>query len=379
MKFFHLSDLHIGKRVNEFSMLEDQKHILAEILNAVDDEKPDAVVIAGDVYDKTVPPSQGVTLFDEFLTSLAKRGPEVLIVSGNHDSPERLAYGAKLFKKGGIHISPVFDGAFEPVVLHDGFGEVRFWLLPFIKPLHARAAYDDDTIQTSTDALRAAITHMRIDANVRNVLIAHQFVTGAALSADSEEMYVGGADNADASVFDDFDYVALGHIHKPQHIGRETVRYCGTPQKYAFSEIGNKNGICVVEFGKKGETAIRAIPLRPLHEMREIRGSYNELTLRENYEGTATDDYLRIVLTDEDDVPGAFGRLNGIYPNLMQLAYDNARTRTNTPVEFARDAQRKTETELFGELFEKQNGRPMSEEQTALVASIFERLKEERQ
>ena len=318
MKLVHLSDLHLGKRVNEFSMLEDQKHILWEILRIIGREKPEGVIIAGDVYDKAVPPAEAVALLDEFLVRLAGMKTEVFIISGNHDSAERIAFGSRLIRESGVHLSPVFSGEIEPCTLTDEYGEAKIWMLPFIKPADVRHAFPEEEIADYTDAVRTVIRHMNPDPSVRNVLVAHQFVTGAARS-DSEDVSVGGMDNVDASVFEPFDYVALGHIHGPQRIGRETVRYCGTPLKYSFSERNHVKSVTVVTLGEKGRTEIRTVPLIPLHDMREIRGTYEELTLRKNWEGTATDDYLHVILTDENDVPDAMARLRVIYPNIMKV------------------------------------------------------------
>ena len=320
MKFLHLSDLHLGKRVNEVSMLDDQDYILHQILEITDAEHPDAVVIAGDVYDKSVPSGEAITLFDWFLVALAKRSIPVLLISGNHDSPERLAFGNRLLDASGIHISPVYDGQIHPVILQDEHGPVHFWLLPFIKPAHVKRFFPDETIESYTDACRAAITQMNVDFSARNVLVTHQFVTGAS-TCESEELSVGGADNVDASVFDGFDYVALGHLHGPQNIGSNRIRYCGTLLKYSFSEASHKKSVTVVSLGEKGDLHLQLCPLYPKHDLREIRGSFAELTNRDFYVGTATDDYLHIILTDEEDVPEAVGKLRRIYLSEEQRAF----------------------------------------------------------
>ena len=378
MKLMHLSDLHLGKRVNEFSMLEDQQYILLEILGIAEREKPDAVIIAGDIYDKAVPPAEAVSLLDEFLTRLAKLHTQVFVISGNHDSAERIAFGRRIMGPGGIHLSPVFNGEPEPFEMEDGAGKVRIYMLPFIKPVDVRRAYPGEEPGSYTDAVRTVIGHMDIDRSVRNILAAHQFVTGAARS-DSEDVSVGGMDNVDASVFEPFDYVALGHIHGPQQIGKETVRYCGTPLKYSFSEKDHVKSVTIVEMAEKGNTAVRTVPLHPRHEMREIRGTYEELTLRANYEGTATDDYLHIILTDEEDVFDAMARLRVIYPNIMKLDYDNRRTRASMEFHAAEETERKSEIELFEEFFTMQNGQPMNDEQRAFSGELLKKLKEERQ
>lgn len=376
MKFLHLSDLHLGKRVNEVSMLDDQDDILHQILEIADAECPDAVVIAGDVYDKSVPSSEAVTLFDRFLVALAKRGIPVLLISGNHDSPERLAFGSRLLDASGIHISPIYNGELHPILLRDEHGPVHFWLLPFLKPAHMKRFFPDETIESYTDAARAAIAHMDVDFSARNVLVTHQFVTGAS-TCESEELSVGGADNVDASVFDGFDYVALGHIHGPQNIGSNRIRYCGTPLKYSFSEASHNKSVTVVSLGAKGDLELRLCPLCPKHDLREILGSFAEVTERDFYSHTAADDYLHIILTDEEDVPEAVGKLRLIYPNLMKLSYDNTRTRTDHVIDAAANVQQKTPLELFEELYELQNNQPMSEEQRAFARDLIEQIREE--
>lgn len=377
MKFIHLSDLHLGKRVNECSMLEDQRYILGEILRIVDREAPDAVLIAGDVYDKSVPSAEAVALLDDFLVRLAGRDLQVLLISGNHDSPERLAFGGRLMAERGVHIAPVYDGRVAPVTLTDEYGPVRVYLLPFVKPSHVRRCFPDREVDTYTDALAAAIGAMGVDPALRNVLVTHQFVTGAA-RCDSEEVSVGGTDNVDVSVFAPFDYVALGHLHGPQTVGRETVRYCGTPLKYSFSEAGQHKSATVVELGEKGTTAVRTVPLVPLRDLVELRGTYEEVTFRGFYEGTGWQrDYVHITLTDEEDVPNAVGKLRVIYPNLMKLDYDNRRTRAGISLEGAEEVERRSPLELLEEFYEKQNGRPMGEAQRAFARGWMERIWEE--
>ena len=373
MKLIHLSDLHIGKRVNEVSMIEEQAYILNQILDVIDAEQPGAILIAGDVYDKSVPSAEAVTLFDDFLCRLAAKEQQVFIISGNHDSAERLAFGGRLMESKGIHISPVYDGSIEPIVLSDGYGDVHFWLLPFLKPAHVKHFYPEEGIESYTDACRVAVEKMDIDTARRNVILVHQFVTGSS-TCDSEEISVGGTDNVDAEVFAGFDYVALGHIHGPQNIGSQRVRYCGTPLKYSFSEAGHQKSITVVELGEKGSFDLRTVPLTPLHDLREIRGSYDEVMAKTFYENTAVEDYLHITLTDEEDVPEAMARLRVIYPNLMKLTYDNARTRSNTVIDSAVDVQKKSPLQLFGELYEQQNNQPMSEMQSDFMRELIESI-----
>lgn len=376
MKFLHLADLHLGKRVNGFSMLEDQAHILRQILAILDDEQPDGVLIAGDVYDKSVPSVEAVGLLDGFLTELRARGVPVLLISGNHDSPERLAFGGRVMDSCGIHISPVYDGALAPVTLQDAFGPVHVWLLPFVKPAHVRRWFPGADIGSYTDAVAEAVAHMDIDTAARNVLVTHQFVTGGTRSG-SEELSVGGTDNVDSGVFAPFDYVALGHLHGAQHIGRETIRYAGSPLKYSFSEARQHKSVTVVTLGEKGDVQVRTVALTPLRELREIRGSYDDLTARSFYEHTTyRSDYLHLILTDEQDVFDAMSRLRTIYPYLMTLDYDNARTRAAGGMSVPAETERRTPLELFEALYQRQNHRPMSEVQRAYIAQLMEQIME---
>ena len=374
MKLMHLSDLHLGKRVNEFSMLEDQKYILDRIIDIAAAEKPGAILIAGDVYDKSVPSAEAVELFDYFLVGISALNISVFVISGNHDSPERIAFGGRIMEKSGVYVSPVYDGKVQPVSLADEHGRIDFWMLPFVKPAHVRRAFPEAKIESYTDAIGVAIENMPIDSSVRNVLITHQFVTGATRS-ESEEVSVGGTDNVDASVFDIFDYVALGHIHGPQNIGSPRIRYCGTPLKYSFSEAKHVKSISMVTLGEKGNMKVAAIPLIPLRDMQEIKGSYEELTLRSFYEGTSyRTDYMHITLTDEEDIPDAVGKLRVVYKNLMKLSYDNRRTRMNTEIDAAENAEQKSPLQLFAELYEKQNNAPMSAEQECFMAELIEKI-----
>ena len=376
MKLIHLSDLHLGKRLNEFSLGEDQEYILNQILQIVEAEQPDAVVIAGDVYDKAIPSVEAVSLFDEFLVRLAGLHIHIFVISGNHDSPERIAFGSRLLEETGIHLSPVYGGRVESVTLEDEFGPVDFYLLPFVKPIHVRRFFPEDPTDTYTQALSTAVGHMNLDEHRRNVLVTHQFVTGASRS-DSEEISVGGADNVDSAVFDAFDYVALGHIHSPQHCGSEKIRYCGTPLKYSFSEAKDTKSVTVAELKEKGNLVIRTVPLKPLRELVELRGTFRELTDRHFYENTTwTRDYVRLTLTDEEDIPDAVGKLRLIYRNLMKLDYDNARTRSNAEIAGAPAQDSRSPLELFADFYELQNNRPMTAEQLVFLEELIARTEE---
>ena len=374
MKVMHLSDLHLGKRVNEVSLLEDQAYILDQLVALAADERPDAVAIAGDVYDKAVPPAEAVQLMDDFLCRLAALPVPVLVISGNHDSAERLAFASRLIEPSGIHLSTPYNGHLAPVTLHDSHGPVHFWMLPFVKPLQVRQAFPDEEIATYTDALRVAINHINIDPQQRNVLVAHQFVTGAT-AAGSEELSVGGLDNVDAEVFAPFDYVALGHIHGPQRVTRDTVRYCGSPLKYSFAEATQHKSVTFVTLGAKGQVDIGTRPLRPLRDMRKLRGTFADIAARRLVADEPKEDYMHITLTDEEDVVDALAQLRLVYPNILRLDYDNRRTRALAEPIAA--IERRQPLDLFEELYQRQNGQPLSDAQRAWAAEAIAKIWEE--
>ena len=372
MKLLHLSDLHLGKRVNGFSQIPDQKHILDQILTIVREHKPDAVLIAGDVYDKSVPSAEAVELLDNFLTDLVQTGTDVFLSSGNHDSAERLAFGGRLLSASRVWVSPVYDGTVMSVKKSDEFGSVTIHLLPFLKPAHVRPHFPEAVIENYSDAVETALSVCDLTKG-RHVLLAHQLVTGAERS-ESEDISIGGSDNVDAEVFAGFDYVALGHLHRPQNVGTN-LRYCGTPVKYSFSEADHEKSVTLVTLREKGRLSIDTIPLTPLHDMKRIRGSYSELMDRNYYLNTGLPDcYLHITLTDEEDIPDAIGRLRSVYPYIMQLEYDNLRTRLRqNPLEETAQPE-SSPLELFGLLYEKQNNTPMSDGETAYLRDMMERI-----
>ena len=373
MKFIHISDLHLGKRVNEFSMLEDQKDILNKILKIIGEENPQGLLIAGDIYNKSIPTVEAIQLFDEFLCQLSKKKVPAFIISGNHDSAERIAFGGRLMKESGVYVAPAYSGKTNAITLEDEWGPVHIYLLPFVKPVNVKRFFEDDSIESYTDAVQCAVKQMNLNSDERNILVTHQFVTGAKRS-ESEDISVGGTDNVDVSVFDGFDYVALGHIHGPQKIGRETVRYCGTPLKYSFSEIHHEKSVTIVEMKEKGNVEIRTRKLEPLRDWCEIKGIYMKLTEKSYYENLDRESYMHVTLTDEEDIPEAVRKLQVIYPNLMKLDYDNQRTRGKSSFAEIEEVEEKTPYDIFEELYEKQNNQPMSEEQTQLIQNLVEQI-----
>ena len=375
MKFIHISDLHLGKRVNEFSMLEDQEFILTKIINIIDEQRPDGIFIAGDVYDKSVPSAEAVELFDDFLFRLSTRNLKVFVISGNHDSAERIAFGGRLMDKSGIYMSPVYNGEVKPITLTDAFGEIKVYMLPFIKPSNVKRFFPEKEINSYNDAVKTVVDAMDKDESKRNILITHQFVTGA-VRTESEDISVGGTDNVDASIFGGFDYVALGHIHRSQKCGgSEYIRYSGTPLKYSFSEANDKKSVTIVELKSKGDISLDFIELTPMSDMVEIKGSYEELTLKSFWENTSyNENYMHVTLTDEEDIPDVLTKLRVIYKNIMKLDYDNKRTRSANEINGAEKVDKKTPYQHFSDFYELQNGAPLSDEQATFIADMIEQI-----
>lgn len=376
----HLADLHLGKRVNGFSMMEDQEYILNRILEIMEEEQPDGLLIAGDVYDKTIPPAEAVRLMDDFLTAVAAKHVPVFLISGNHDSAERVAFGHQLMQGSGIWISPVYDGTIRHHTLEDRWGEVNIYLIPFLRPSVVRSFFPDVEIEDYTDALRTIIEDLQVDTSRRNVVLAHQFVTAAGAlpeTCDSEQLSVGGLERVDGSVFSPFDYTALGHLHGPQRVGSETIRYAGSPLKYSFSELHQKKSVTVAELRAKGETEIRQIPLQPRREMIEMRGTFEEILEEARKKGELQTDYYHMILTDETDVVDALSRLREYYPNIMLLDYDNRRTRSQKEVEQLDRVEERTPGELFAALYEQQNGQEMDSDRKEYLDGLIREIWEE--
>ena len=378
MRFIHLADLHIGKRVNGFPMLEDQRYILEQILERTKESAADAVIIAGDIYDKPVPSAEAVDLFDDFLVGLTKLGVMVFLISGNHDSAERISYAGRLLRESQVYISPRFDGAIHPISVSDDYGIVNVYLIPYIHPSLVRNAWPEEKIGSYDDAMRVLLEKSGADPNARNLAVIHQFVTEGGQSpeeTDSEEKHVGGLDNVDASAFDAFDYVALGHLHGPQRIGRDTIRYAGSPLKYSFSEEKQNKSITLAELKEKGKVTYDLLPLEAKRDLRTVRGTFEEVTSPEFTARRKGDDYYRVILTDENDVPNALSRLRRrFYENLMILEYDNARTSSDVRIEAEEGEEEKEPIEVLGDLYQMQNGREMSLLQKETAEKLIRRI-----
>lgn len=376
MRFLHLADLHIGKRVNGFSMIEDQKFVFEQVYNVIENEKIDGIIMAGDIYDKPVPSAEAVKLFDEMLTRLVSINLPIFVISGNHDSAERIGFGSDILSAAKVYMSRVYNGNLQKIELEDDYGKINVYLLPFIKPATVKNIYKEAEIKDYDDALEYVLSQEKIDKTKRNVIVSHQFVTGA-LRSKSEEVSVGGLDNVSVENYEAFDYVALGHIHRAQQMGRESARYAGTLLKYSFSEEKHNKSMTIVDLKEKGNIEIKEIPVKPLHDLKTIKGKFSKITSEEFYKELKKEDYYRAVLTDEDDILNAIGKLKSIYPNLMSMEYDNTRTRSYSVVDNVETGETKSPLDYFEEFFEKQNGRKMSEKQRNYLLEILGEAREE--
>ena len=376
MRFLHLADLHIGKRVNGFSMIEDQKFVFEQVYNVIENEKIDGIIMAGDIYDKPVPSAEAVKLFDEMLTRLVSINLPIFVISGNHDSAERIGFGSDILSAAKVYMSRVYNGNLQKIELEDDYGKINVYLLPFIKPATVKNIYKEAEIKDYDDALEYVLSQEKIDETKRNVIVSHQFVTGA-MRSESEEVSVGGLDNVSVENYEAFDYVALGHIHRAQQMGRESARYAGTLLKYSFSEEKHNKSMTIVDLKEKGNIEIKEIPVKPLHDLKTIKGKFSKITSEEFYKELKKEDYYRAVLKDVDDILNAIGKLKSIYPNLMSMEYDNTRTRSYSVVDNVETGEAKSPLDYFEEFFEKQNGRKMSEKQRNYLLEILGEAREE--
>ena len=381
MRLLHIADLHIGKRINEFSMLEEQRGILEQVLDMAEQERVDGILIAGDVYDKSQPGTEAVELLDAFLTRLTERKVLVFMISGNHDSPERLGFGHRMLRRNGLYIAGATGGTAAKISLQDAHGAVHVHLLPFVKPATVRP-HTDRPIASYDDAVRAVLEAAPVDTADRNILVAHQFVISGAHqpeTSDSENLSVGGIDHVDVSAFDAFDYVALGHLHGPQRMGRDTVRYAGSPLKYSFSEIRQQKSAALLELGPKGMLEIRLLPLVPRRDLRAIKGPLADLLRAGREASGGTEDYIHATLMDEEEVYDAVGQLRQVYPHLMGLDFASRHSRDEAcaqDVAAAADAARKSPVELFNDFYRLQNQQELAEPQRRILQRIFEAAKE---
>ena len=384
MKILHLSDLHIGKIVLEQSMLDDQKYMLNQIIEKIQEEKIELVLISGDIYDRGVPPSDAVTVLNNFLKVLIKDlHLKVCIIAGNHDSKERLNFGSEIFKSDGLYISSIYNGNIDKVELEDEYGKLNIYMLPYIKPIEVRQFFEEDVdVSSYHNAVKEVILKENINEKERNIILSHQFVTSGGIEpekSESETLYLGGTENVDVSCYDKFDYVALGHIHGPQRIGRDTARYAGTILKYSFSEVHQNKSLTVIDFKEKENLKINLMPLKPLRDMRVIKGPIEELTKEENYSKTNREDYIRAIITNEEQVYDAIGQLRKIYPNVLRLDIENSKAKIDSEAKLSDldNIKKKDEVELFNEFYKYQNNQDLNEVQLEIIKNVIKEVKKE--
>ena len=374
MKFIHLGDLHLGKLVNEFNMIDDQRYLLNQILSIIEEQNIGGALLAGDIYDKSIPSEEAVDLFDYFLNELSARQVKTFVISGNHDSDERLNFGSRLFKNSNVFISSKYNGSLFKQPLEDEFGKLNVYLMPFIKASTVKQFYSDERIESYDDAVRLVLNKADVDFSQRNIIVAHQFVQGK-----SCEIEYGGSENIatqnvgtieiiGADCFDGFDYVALGHIHSPQKIEKETVRYSGSLLKYSLSEVNNIKSVPIITLNEKGDTRVELIELKPVRDMRHIKGELKQLLKAENI--VSPDDYIYATLTDKDPEPEAVNTIRAYYKNLMRLEYDNYRYKEAGNIDVDAISQSKTFDELVCDFYKNRLGSDISDEELKIMMNV---------
>lgn len=383
MRILHLADLHIGKIVLEQSMLEDQKYMLNQVIDKIKEEGIELVLISGDIYDRSVPPSDAVVCLNNFLKTLVKELKiKVCIIAGNHDSKERLGFGSEIFAEEGLYISANYNGNLDKVELEDEYGKLNLYMLPYIKPVEVKEFFEDKEITSYHDAVKSVIEKETINKKERNIILSHQFVTAGNEEperSESETLTLGGTENVDVSCYKNFDYVALGHIHGPQRIGRDTARYAGTILKYSFSEVNQKKSLVVIDFKEKDNLEINLIPLKPLRDMRVIKGPIEELVKEENYKGTNREDYIRAIITNEEPVYDAIGQIKRVYPNTLRLDIENSKMNSSIEKELSNldNIKKKDEVELFNEFYNFQHNQDLNDIQLEIIKEVVKEVKKE--
>ena len=383
MKILHLADLHLGKILQEQSLIEDQEYMLRKIINIIKEEKVKIVLISGDIYDRSIAQVEAVNLLDDFLKILIKELKiKVFIISGNHDSKDRLGFGNKIFEDEGLYIESKYNGKLKKVELEDEYGSLNIYMLPFIKPVEVKKFFEDDLENNYDVAINKIIEKEEINENERNIIMVHQFVTAGNIKperTESEVLSLGGIENVDVSNFNKFDYVAIGHVHRPQKIGRDTARYAGTILKYSFSEINHNKSIPIINIKEKGNISINLVPLKPLRDMREIKGPIEELIKEENYKEGNVEDYIKAIITNEEPVYDAIGKIKKIYPNTSKLEIQNSKTINKNEEENINleELKKKSELELFSDFYKLQNNLDLNEEQKEIVKNIISEVKHE--
>ena len=383
MKLLQLADLHLGKILQEQSLIEDQEYMLKQIIEIIKRENIEVVLISGDVYDRGVPPAEAVNLLDSFLKTLIKELKiKVFMIAGNHDSKDRLAFGSKIFEDEGLYIESKYNGNLRKVELQDKYGKLNIYMLPFVKPIEVKQFFEGDLENNYNTAINEIITKELINKEERNVIMVHQFVTAGAVEperTESEVLSLGGIENVDVSNFECFDYIAIGHVHRPQKIGRDTARYAGTILKYSFSELNHNKTVPVIELKEKGNIDIDLVKLEPLRDMREIKGPIEELIRKENYECGNTNDYIKAIITNEEPVYDAIGQIRRIYPNTLKLEFKNSKTANSTVKQALnlKNIKQKSELELFSDFYKAQNNIDLNENETEIIKNIISEVKHE--
>ena len=373
MRFLHTSDLHIGKKIGEISLLEDQKDVLDQIFRIAVEKNCDAVIIAGDIYQRSDPSAESMNLFSDFLYDLTSKGIKVICVSGNHDSGFRLSYLSRIIRGSGVYLSEVFRGQPEKITFkNDSDNNVNFFLLPFIRPSDVNRYNPEASVKTYDEAVRYVIENTEINDEEINIIIAHQFITGSSTS-ESEESYIGGLENVDAAVFDRFDYVALGHLHRPQSIGRSTMRYSGTPLKYSISETNDVKSCVLVDVKEKEELNVQLIPLIPLHDVRDIHGMFREIMMM-----PYSEDFVRVELNDEDVPPDARIIIsNTVFKNMFRFAVKNSKTSEETEVDISENVENRSIMDLFCDFYALQNNGVLPDEaRMKVMRTVIDEIKE---
>lgn len=383
MKILQLADLHIGKIVLEQYMLEDQKYMLNQVIEKIKENGIELVVISGDIYDRTVPPSEAVVCLNNFLKILVKELKiKVCLIAGNHDSKERLSFGREIFAEEGLYISANYKGEVDKIELEDEYGKLNVYMLPFIKPAEVKEFFEGKEINSYHEAVKLVLEKEKVNLNERNIILSHQFVTAGNEEperSDSETLTLGGTENVDISCYKDFDYVALGHIHGPQRIGRDSARYAGTILKYSFSEVNQKKSLTIIDYKEKNNIEMKQIELKPLRDMRVIKGPIEELIKEENYKATNREDYIRAIITNEEPVYDAIGQIRKIYPNTLRLDTENSKMNSNIEKELSNldNIKRKDEVELFNEFYNFQHNQNLNDVKSNIIKNIVEEVKKE--
>jgi exonuclease SbcD len=376
MKLMLLADLHLGKKVNEFSLIEDQAFILDQIIESMDRHRPDGVVIAGDVYDKSAPSAEAVRLLDNFICRIAQRDIRLFMISGNHDSADRLSFGSRIFSSNHIFIAESFRQPIEPITWQVGEVTADIYLLPFTKPVQVRSVWPESDVSGYDEAIAQIVSQINLNSDRFNLLVAHQFITGAK-TFDSDDILIGGIDQVRADHFTNFDLVVLGHLHGPQTVGRESIRYPGSPLKYSFSEAGHVKSVPLITISSDHTIETELLPLQPLRDLRVVRGPFEMITQPEIFQVGNQQDYVQITLTDEFEIPDVMAKCRAIYPNLMKLNYDNQRTKAGQAFQTSQEVHHKSPLELFQDFYHQQNNRSLTDEQTDYVMDLLQTIGEE--